>query len=359
MHHSIPPQMPLVIAEQEIHPGEDIEVRLKISQTYTGDTIAIPVRVLRASAPGPCVFVSAAIHGDEINGTGIIHDLLYESPLQLVRGTLILIPVVNVFGFESHERYLPDRRDLNRSFPGSESGSLAARTAYIFMHEIVRQCDFGIDLHSAAFQRTNFPNVRADWSSKAVRKLALAFGTPLIVDGKGPEGSLRREACKAGCPTIILEAGEPWKIEPSVLSLGVTGVRNVLAHLNMIDDLPEPPPYQVHIRKTTWIRSEISGIVRFHVSPGDIVRTGQAVATNYSILGRMHSTLLSPADGIILSVATLPAVKPGEPICMLALPTKSIASIEGQRKKCVHPLDRRILRDFSSSHATLPVATDA
>lgn len=346
----------LEIGGQKIGPGEDREVRLKISETYTGDSIAIPVRILRGTRPGPALFVSAAIHGDEINGTGIIHDLLYEKPLQLISGSLILIPVVNVFGFESHERYLPDRRDLNRFFPGSESGSLAARTAHTFMTEIVRQCDYGIDLHSAAFQRTNFPNVRVDWSNAAARKLAVAFGGPLIVDGKGPEGSLRREACKAGCPTIILEAGEPWKIEPPVLSLGVTGIRNVLKDLGMIEESARPAANPVHIRKTTWVRSEIGGIVRFHVSPGEIVRVGQPVATTYSILGQVHCTLLSPADGIILSVATLPAVKPGEPICMIALPTKSIATIERQRKKHMNPLDRRILADFSSSQATLPVS---
>jgi len=321
---------PVKLGTELIPPGESGDVRLKISETYTGDEIALPVRVIHARRPGPRVFISAAIHGDEINGTGIIHDLLYSAPMELECGTLFLIPVVNVFGFESHERYLPDRRDLNRSFPGNETGSLASRIAAIFMREIVAQCDYGLDLHSAAFQRTNYPNVRGDLTNPANRRIANAFGCTLIVDGKGPEGSLRREACKAGCPTIILEAGEPWKIERGILELGLRGVRNVLRHLEMIPGEPIPPPYQVRSRKTIWIRAELGGILWYHIGVGDWVEEGQPIATNYTILGQAQYTLVSPADGVVLSLATLPAVKPGEPVVHLAIPTRKLRTLRKQ-----------------------------
>lgn len=298
--------------------GTVADIRLEISETYVGDKIRIPLRVIRSKKPGPAVFVTAAIHGDEINGTGIIHDFLFGESIDLRCGMLILAPVVNVFGFEAHERYLPDRRDLNRSFPGSKKGSLAARIANTLMEEIVAKCDYGIDLHTAAFQRTNFPNVRADLTNPSARKIAEAFGCMLVVDGKGPVGSFRREATKAGCPTIILEAGEPWKMEPSVLQIGIQGIRNVLGSLSMLESKRVAPPFLAKIRKTAWIRATVGGILKFHVGPGDFVEEGQPIVTNYSILGVEQSALTSPGKGIVLGMTTMPAVKPGEPICHIA-----------------------------------------
>ncbi|MBC2605328.1 succinylglutamate desuccinylase/aspartoacylase family protein [Pelagicoccus albus] len=309
---------PLKIGGVTVRPGESKDIGLELSETYTGDAIRMPVRVIRAKKPGPRVFVTAAIHGDEINGTGIIHDFLFGEACTIKRGALILVPVVNVLGFENNQRYLPDRRDLNRSFPGSSNGSMASRIAKKLMTEITSKCDYGIDLHSAAFQRTNYPNVRADLSQAATRKLALAFGCALVIDGKGPLGSFRRECARAGCPTIILEAGEPWKIEPSVLQIGVQGIRNVLIHLGMQDGDPIPPPYQATIRKTQWVRATVGGILKFHISPGEFVKEGQPIATNYSILGQEQNIITSPANGIAIGMATMPAVKPGEPVCHIA-----------------------------------------
>ena len=313
----------LTIGGVSIRAGEEKDIKLPISQTYTGDTVNIPLHVIRSKKEGPRVFITAAIHGDELNGTGIIHDFLHGAPLELDCGTLILAPVINVFGFESHERYLPDRRDLNRSFPGSASGSLASRMAHTLMREIVSNCDYGIDLHTAAFQRTNYPNVRADLNNQETRNLALAVGCALVVDGKGPVGSFRREATKSGTPTIILEAGEPWKIEPSVLQIGVRGIRNCLRAFGMIGGEMEKPPYQAYIRKTTWLRATVGGILKFHLSPGDFVVKDQPVATNYTIYGKEQNTICSPGPGIMLSMITMPAVNPGEPISHLASLTPS------------------------------------
>lgn len=339
----------LIIGGVQVPQGEQRDIRIKISETYTGGEVEIPIRVIRSKRAGPTVFVSAAIHGDEINGTGIIHDFMFGNPLNLHSGNLILIPVVNVFGFEGQQRYLPDRRDLNRSFPGSDNGSLARRIAAVFMREIVQHCDFGIDLHSAAFQRTNYPNVRGDLSNKSVRQIAYAFGCSLVVDGKGPEGSLRRESVKMNCPVIILEAGEPWKIEPSVLQIGVRGINNVLIALGMLKGKTHIPPYQTRVDKTTWVRSELGGILKFHVSPGDIVEKMQPIATNYGIFGDEQNILISPVDGIVLSMATMPCVKPGEPICLIAITRKKISSLKKTIVKSSKGLHHQVQQDLATS----------
>jgi predicted deacylase len=337
------------LAGEDIAYSECRDTRLKISETYTGDPIAVPIRVIRGPKPGPHVFVSAALHGDELTGTGIIHELLHGGALDLLRGTLLLIPVVNVFGFENHDRYLPDRRDLNRVFPGAAAGSLASRIAHAFMTEIVGQCDYGIDLHSAAQTRTNFPNVRGDMSIPEVKRIAEAFGCELIVDGRGPEGCMRLEACKAGCATIILEAGEPMKAEPAMLEVGVRGIRNVLSSLGMIEAKLFEPPYQTTVQKTTWVRAEVGGFLRFHIKPGDIVEAGGAVASNFSILGNHQNILRSPVDGIVLGMATSPAVKPGEPVCHIAIPGGKIA---GVRKTLSSLSEKSLPRRVRSSLAT-------
>ncbi len=325
----------LTIAGTTIPAGEICDLRLKVSESYTGDPIAIPMRVMRAAKHGPTVFISGAVHGDEINGTGIIRELMFGPEFALQTGTLILVPIVNSFGFETHSRYLPDRRDLNRCFPGSMSGrgSMANRIAGSFFHEVVTKCDYGIDLHTAAVRRTNYPNIRADLSDANVRRIAHAFGCELIVNGKGPLGSLRREACKAGCATVILEAGEIWKIEPGVVEVGARGVRNVLKELGMVSGEPEPPLYQTRIDKTTWVRAELGGILSFHIAPGEIVEVGQPIATNVSVVGDAKSILISPADGIVLGMTTLPAVKPGEPVVHIAVPRKRISRIRQEMKQ--------------------------
>lgn len=318
---------PLVIGRRRIRPGETHEIPLPISEMYTGETLFLPVRVIRAKRPGPRVFLTAAVHGDEVNGTGIIRQLNFDPRLSLVRGTLILVPVVNIFGFETHERYMPDRRDLNRSFPGSMRGSLASRFAATLMEEIVSKCDYGIDLHSAAATRTNYPNVRADLRDPEIRRIAEAFGCELVVQGQGPEGSLRRAASEIGCATIILEAGEIGKIEPSVLDVGVRGVINVLSELGMVAAPQQRPVYQVTVSKTEWVRAELGGLLRFHVAPGELVTCGQPIASNESIFGEAQSVIVSPANGIVLGMAIHPAVKPGEPVCHIALPGRRLSAI--------------------------------
>lgn len=308
----------LRIGGQPIPMGSTRDIQLPVGESYLGMRIAVPVRVVRAKRRGPRVFITGAVHGDELNGMGIIRRLMYEELPPLIRGTVVLVPVVNVSGLENHMRYLPDRRDLNRAFPGSSSGAISSRLAHVMFKEVISQCDMGIDFHSAAVRRTNYPNVRADMRNAEVKRLARAFGSELIVNSKGPEGSLRRTAVKSHVPTIILEAGEVWKVEPGVLEIGIRGTLNVLKHYGMIEGDPVPPLFQKVLDKTVWVRAEHGGILDFHAKPGDIVRAGQVLATNFNIFGREQRIIESPVDGIILGMTTMPAINPGGPMYHIA-----------------------------------------
>lgn len=300
--------------------GSQRELFLEAGESYSGMSLRIPVVVWRGSEEGPTGFLTGAIHGDELNGTGTIREILVNPPFDLLRGTLILVPVVNTPGFERHSRYMPDRRDLNRSFPGRESGSLTSRLAHVVFREVVLRSDFGIDLHSAAVRRTNFPNLRADLSDPGTAELAKAFGASILVDASGPEGSFRREAVAAGCPTILLEAGEVWKVEPSIVEASLRGIRNVLIQKGMIEGTLEAPAYSTTLAKSRWVRAGCGGFLQFHVAPGDVVEEDDPIATNASLMGQELEVLRAPEAGIVIGMTTLPAVAPGDPVCHLGEP---------------------------------------
>ncbi|MEM9940620.1 MAG: succinylglutamate desuccinylase/aspartoacylase family protein [Planctomycetota bacterium] len=302
---------------QKINPGSAKDISLAVSESYSGMTVEIPIHIRRANENGPVVFVTGALHGDEINGTGAIRHLVQDESIHLERGTLVLVPVLNILAFDRHSRYLPDRRDLNRTFPGSPGGSLAARMAHTIFDEIVMRCDYGIDLHSALVRRTNYPNVRGDLKNREVRRIAEAFGCEIIMDGCGPKKSLRREACEAGCHTIIMEAGEVFKVEPGIVESAVRGVKNVLCELDMIEQQPVSPDYQVTVKRSKWIRAEKGGFLEFHVKPGEVVEEGQPLTTNTNLLGRDRHTVAAPYNGIVIGMTTLPSISPGDPICNL------------------------------------------
>lgn len=314
------PNKPLhnLVVDNGIQPGQTKSLLLSISKSYSGSDVRIPAIVSRGLKDGPTLVVTAALHGDEINGTGVVRQLIIDRSFKLIAGTLILVPVVNILGFERHSRYMPDRRDLNRCFPGSRTGSLASRMAYEFFSQVMRNSDYAIDLHTAALRRTNFPNIRADISDPRLASFAKAFGAELIVNGRGPTGSLRNAACKAGCSTIILEAGEVWKVEPNVVEYALRGITNCLSFLQMIDAKPVAPKYRIVTDSTRWIRAKDGGFLQFHVRPGDIVAKGDAIVTNLTLSGDLRRTVRSPRAGIVLGMTTLPAVAPGSAICHLA-----------------------------------------
>ncbi len=333
-----------------INQGESRDVYLAVSESYSGMTVRIPIHIRRAMEDGPVVFVTGALHGDEINGTGAIRQLVQDGNLNLTRGSLILIPVLNILAFDRHSRYLPDRRDLNRSFPGSSTGSLAGRMAKTIMDEIVSRCDYGIDLHSASVRRTNYPNVRGDLKNPEVKRIAEAFGCEIIINGKGPLKSLRREASETGCHTIVMEGGEVFKVEPGIVESALRGVKNVLRELEMLDDAPESPPYQVIVRTSKWIRAEHGGFLEFHVHPGEIVEEGQPLSTNTNLLGRDRHTVVAPYNGVVIGMTTLPAISPGDPICNLGMLPKKIrpADLRDLRIR-EHGLEERVVEELSSN----------
>lgn len=335
---------------QRIAPGEAQDVFLPVSERASSKDVHIPIHVRRAEREGPVVFVTAALHGDEINGTGAIRQLIADPEFRPLMGSVILVPVLNVLGFERHSRYLPDRRDLNRSFPGSAGGSMASRMARSIFDELVSRADFGFDIHTAALRRTNYPSIRADMSDPAVRRLAESAGCEIVIDGMGPRGAFRREACLAGCPTVVLEAGEVWKVEPGIVESATRGVRNVLRALGMLPGEPERPGYQVLIETSKWIRADLGGFLQFHIQPGDIVEAGQPLATNTTLLGRERSTLRAPFDAVVIGMTTLPSVTPGAPVCNLGrLPAGHEPAELRRLRSTRRSLEGQLVRDLGSS----------
>jgi len=297
--------------------------QLEIAESYTGISIRLPFLVWKGVTEGPTIFISGAVHGDEINGSGCIRELITQAPFELQSGTLVLVPVVNIQGFERQTRYMPDRRDLNRYFPGARTGSLTSRLADVFFSEIVNHCDFGIDLHSASVRRTNFPHIRADMKNRDCAFLAEAFGTEIIINGSGPEGSLRREATEHSCPTIVLEAGEVWKVETSYVETAHRGISNILKKLKMIDGELFLAEYQLISDSSKWLRAQSGGFLQFHVSPGEPITKGQKISTNTDLLGRETGSIISPYNGIVIGMTTIPTVAPGDPVVHIVLSSKS------------------------------------
>ncbi len=334
----------------EIAAGETKNVALTIGESYRGTAVEIPIQVRRAKKDGPTLFVTGALHGDELNGTGIVRQLIREDDIDLKKGNLILVPVLNFPAFERYSRYMPDRRDLNRCFPGTEDGSFASRMAKTLFDEIVGRSDFGIDLHTAAIRRTNYPTVRGDLSDDNVARIAQAFGCEIILDQKGPKGSFRKEATNAGCPTIVVEGGEVWKVEPTIVETGMRGVKNVLRELEMLDGERDAVDNQVRIKKSKWIRAERGGFLEFHVIPGEIVENDQPLATSTNLLGEETFILLAPFDGVVIGMTTLPAISPGEPICHIGqLPkTSQLKKLESNRSES-EALEGRLVENLASS----------
>jgi predicted deacylase len=297
--------------------GETADLKLKVAESYTAEPLSIPLTVVRGGA-GPTVFITATVHGDELIGVGILRSLLNDCSFDELAGTLIAVPVANVPGFLALERRVPDRRDLNRCFPGSRGGSLASRLAEVLFREVVSKSDFGIDLHTAGADRTNHPQIRGDLDQPHVAALAAAFGCPLIVDSPGPERSLRRTAVAAGVPTIVYEAGSPRRFERPFIEIGVAGILNVLRSLGMLPGAIRQPPLTLVLKRTLWVRATSGGIVDMKVELGQPLHKGDPISLHTNPFGRGKSLLASPHDGVVLGLTQIPVVHPGDAVCHLA-----------------------------------------
>lgn len=297
-----------------IKPGTRAVVNVPLPGLYTDTEVHMPVHVVHGRRSGPTLFVSAAIHGDEINGVEIIRRLLLQPQLKRLQGTLLAVPIVNVFGFHYRSRYLPDRRDLNRSFPGREEGSLAGRLAHIFLHEVVRFSDAGIDLHTAAIHRDNFPQIRADMHGEQLKTLAKAFAAPVAIHSAPPAGSLRHAACEHDTPILVYEAGEALRFDEIAIRVGLHGIMNVMRELGMITLKRKPPKPSVILRSSTWVRAPYSGVVRTLVKLGDLVSKGDALGIVANPVGGQEYRMVAPFDGVIIGRANLPLAYEGEAI---------------------------------------------
>jgi len=322
----------LTIGGVKIARGERKRVYLESASLFDYTKLTVPVEVIRGKEKGPVLFISAAIHGDEINGVEIIRKILKKPFLKNISGTLILVPVVNVFGFNSNSRYLPDRRDLNRSFPGSKNGSLAGRMAYTFMKEIVSKCSHGIDLHTGAIHRTNLPQVRASLDDKATEDLAKSFGVPVVVNSKLRDGSLREAARKKKVAMLLFEGGQALRFEDQIIKAGVRGCISVMKKIGMIDKLPVSNSLskktKVYIaRSSHWIRAPHSGIFATQKKIGSKIKTGDVLATISDPFGREASKVLAEDNGILIGRALMPLVNQGDAMFHLAV-FKDSASVK-------------------------------
>ncbi len=224
----------ITIGGETVPPGTRRIVDLPVANLYTHTSLNMPVQIVNGRRAGPTLFVTAAIHGDELNGVEIIRRLLQLKTLAILRGTLLAVPIVNVHGFLDQSRYLPDRRDLNRSFPGSAKGSIASRMAHTFLREIVSKAECGIDLHTGAINRSNFPQIRANLVDEATKEIAKVFGAPVVLDASIRDGSLRSCASDRGFPMLVYEAGEALRFDEMSIKAGLRGVLRVMRHLEML-----------------------------------------------------------------------------------------------------------------------------
>jgi predicted deacylase len=304
-----------------VPPGKRMTIDLPVAKLYTHSQIAMPVQVIRGKKPGPHLFVSAAIHGDELNGVEIIRRVLKLPVLKRIRGTLVAIPIVNVHGFIHHSRYLPDRRDLNRSFPGSERGSLAARLAHLFMTEIVEKCTHGIDLHTGAIHRGNLPQIRANLDDEETARLATVFGVPVLLNADVRDNSLREAAAENGIPMLLYEAGEALRFDELAIRAGVKGIINVMRALEMLPQSRSKPLKKrepVMARSSAWVRAPVSGILRTIVPLGARVEKDGLLGVVADPFGEREVEIISPNAGIVIGRSNLPLANEGDALFHIA-----------------------------------------
>lgn len=322
----------ITIGDVSIAPGERRGLSLPVGMLHTHVPVEMPVWVINGRRAGPRLFISAAIHGDELNGIEIIRRIRTR-PLEGLRGTLLLVPVVNVFGLLHHARYLPDRRDLNRSFPGSERGSLAARLAHQFMTEIVDRCTHGIDLHTGAIHRSNLPQIRAQLDDPETRELATAFGAPVVLDSRLRDGSLREAAAEKGIPTLIYEAGEALRFDELSIRMGVAGIVAVMRKLDMLRGKPRRarPAKPVVANSSHWVRAPEGGILRTAVRLGQRVRAGELLGQVSDPFGAHDVPVPALHAGIVIGRNSLPLVNEGDALFHIARverPGEAFAAME-------------------------------
>ncbi len=303
----------MIIAGTEIKRGQSVNIDMPLVRLYTDTEINMPIHVRRGRKSGPTLFVSAAVHGDEINGIEIVRRLMTHKALAITAGTLILAPMVNVYGVLNKSRYMPDRRDLNRSFPGSEHGSLAAVVAHRFLTEIVQRCDYGIDLHTGAIHRSNLPQIRANLEDDETAELARAFGVSVLMNSNLRDGSLREAALDTNTRILLYEAGEALRFDELSIRAGLRGILNVLSKLGMIKKRQRKSVATPYVANTSsWVRAHRSGFVRNLKKLGDYVEKNDLLAEIGSPMGETLGLVRARKGGIVIGQQNIPLVQRGD-----------------------------------------------
>lgn len=310
--------LPITIGGETIAVGRSRRFELPFARLPTGTEASLPVAVVNGRYAGPHVWVSSTIHGDELNGIEIIRRVLRLLDARRIRGAVVAVPIVNVFGFLNETRYLPDRRDLNRSFPGSARGSLANRLADLFMEEVVSQCSLGIDLHTATNHRINVPQVRADLDDPETLALARSFGAPFAIHARLRDGSLRQAATEQEIRVLVYEAGQAHRFDEEAISTGVDGVMRVLRDVGVYESgVAEPAPVRT-VRRTRWMRARRGGIATLDVSLGTHVTAGEVIGAIADAFGTRPTGIRSSLDGWVIARTLNPLISPGDALVHIA-----------------------------------------
>jgi uncharacterized protein len=302
----------LIIAGEEIKPGESKEIKIKIARLPSHTQIETPIYVVRSLEDGPVLALMAGMHGDEINGMEIVRRIIDGNLNRPKRGTVICLPVINIYGFLNYSRDVPDGKDINRSFPGNLKGSLASRVAYHLMKEIIPNIDYGVDFHTGGSNRSNYPHVRCVLKNESNEVLANAFHAPFTLDSPFRPGSLRQSAAKKGKNILVYEGGESLRFDKHAIEEGIEGTLRLMKHLNMIDWAPEAKERNIIIWSSSWVRAKTAGLFQSNIKLGDMVKRNQWVGTITDPFGEFKEKLKSNQSGYIIGLNNNPVVNAGD-----------------------------------------------
>jgi predicted deacylase len=312
-------QKAIKIAGETVKPGEKKTIKIPVAPLYTHSDMTMPVHVVHGRKEGPRLFISAAIHGDELTGIEIVRRLVKMKKLQRLRGTLLAVPVVNVYGFIQQSRYLPDRRDLNRFFPGSEKGSLTSQLADLFMEEVVQGSTHGIDLHTGSNHRHNLPQIRAQLEDNETHRLAMAFKAPIVLNAAAKEGSLRKSVVDMGVPILIYEAGEALRFDELSIKVGIRGIFGVMEEIGMMPQKRNKSAFEPLVaEKTIWMRAPASGIFQARAQLGKRVVKNAKLGHIADPFGDIETDVMATTNGMVIGCLNLPLVHQGDALFHIA-----------------------------------------
>ncbi len=296
----------------KIYPGDRSYLELDIARLPSGTKIHLPVHIFRHKEPGPVVLLSGGLHGDEVNGIEIVRRILDKKIHQkLLRGTIIAMPIINMYGFINFSRDVPDGKDVNRSFPGKEEGSLASIVAHTITRKILPEIDFGIDCHTGGSSRTNWPQIRYEDGDRLAKEISDAFAAPFTLNSAVIKGSFREAAKNMGKTVLVYEGGETLRIDPRTVEEGIKGIHRVLHHFDMLAH-SQKPGKTYYFRESQWVRAEVSGLFRYKSESGRKVKAGQTIGYISSPINEYSAKVRSPLDGYIIGHNNFPLVHKGD-----------------------------------------------